>query len=101
MTANKRVHRYPPELRNRVIQLVHSGRTPEALSREFEPSAQTIRNWMAEAGLSDHTAPDCHQEDHEKLREADREIRRLRAGLDFVKNAAGWFVREATREQDG
>ena len=98
MTANKRFHRYPLELRNRIIDLVHSGTTPEALSREFEPSAPTIRNWMAEAELSDHTAPDCHQADHEKLQEVDREIRGLRADREILKNAAGWFAREATRK---
>ena len=30
--------------------LVRSGRTPEELAREFEPSAQAIRNLVAQAG---------------------------------------------------
>ena len=33
-----------------MVELVRSGRTPEALAREFEPSAQAIRNWVAQAG---------------------------------------------------
>jgi transposase len=37
---------YPPEYRQQMVQLVHSGRSPEALAQEFEPSAQTIRNWV-------------------------------------------------------
>ena len=45
---NKRTH-YPPEFRQRMIELVRSGRNPEALAREFEPSAQAIRNWVAQA----------------------------------------------------
>ena len=32
-----------------MIELVGAGRTPEALSREFEPSAQAIRNWVGQA----------------------------------------------------
>ncbi len=32
-----------------MVELVRSGRTPEALAREFEPSAQAIRN-RAQAG---------------------------------------------------
>jgi transposase-like protein len=36
---------YPPEFRQQLIELVRAGRTPEELSREFEPSGQTIRNW--------------------------------------------------------
>ncbi len=35
---------YPPEFRQQMIDLVRVGRTPESLSREFEPSAQTIHN---------------------------------------------------------
>jgi transposase len=34
---------YPPEFRRRLVELVRSGRTPEALAREFEPTAQSIR----------------------------------------------------------
>jgi hypothetical protein len=32
---------YPPELRQQLVELVGAGRTPEELSREFEPSAQS------------------------------------------------------------
>jgi len=31
---------YAPEFRRQMVDLVRSGRTPEALSREFEPTAQ-------------------------------------------------------------
>jgi transposase len=40
---------YPTEFRERLVELVRSGRSPEELSKEFEPSAQTIRNWVAQA----------------------------------------------------
>ncbi len=33
---------YAPEFRRRMVELVRSGRTPEELSREFEPTAQAI-----------------------------------------------------------
>jgi len=35
---------YSPEFRARMVELVQSGRTPEELAREFEPTAQSIRN---------------------------------------------------------
>ena len=35
---------YPLEFRRQMVELVRAGRTPEELSREFEPSAQAIRN---------------------------------------------------------
>ena len=40
---------YPPEYRRQMVDLVRAGRTPEELEREFEPTAQTIRNWVAQA----------------------------------------------------
>ena len=45
--AKKRA--YPPEFRQRMVELVRSGRTPEQLGKEFEPSAQAIRNWVTVA----------------------------------------------------
>ena len=42
---------YAPEFREQMVALVRSGRTPESLSREFEPTAQTIHNWVRQADL--------------------------------------------------
>lgn len=41
---------YPAEFRQQIVELVRAGRSPEELSQEFEPSAQTIRNWVVQAG---------------------------------------------------
>ena len=46
--AKKRLP-YAPEFRRQMIELVRAGRTPEELAKEFEPSAQAIRNWVAQA----------------------------------------------------
>ncbi len=35
---------YPPEFRRQMVELVRAGRTPESLAREFEPTAESIRN---------------------------------------------------------
>ena len=39
---------YPPEFRRQMVELVQSGRTPDELAREYEPSAGSIRNWVAQ-----------------------------------------------------
>ena len=44
---------YPPQLRARLIELARSGRSPEELGRQFEPSAQSIRNWLKQADRDD------------------------------------------------
>jgi transposase len=40
-----------------MVDLVQSGRTPEALSREFEPTAQAIWNWVRQADRDEGHAP--------------------------------------------
>jgi transposase len=40
---------YPPEFRQQMVDLVRAGRTLEELGREFEPSGQTIHNWVQQA----------------------------------------------------
>ena len=41
--------RYPAEFRRQIVDLVRSGRTPEELSPEFEPTAQAMWNWVRQA----------------------------------------------------
>jgi len=40
---------YAPEFRRQIVELARAGRDPADLAREFEPSAQAIRNWVAQA----------------------------------------------------
>ena len=40
---------YPPEFRRQMVDLVRSGRTPEELAREFEPTAQSISTLVKQA----------------------------------------------------
>ena len=35
---------YAPEFKRRLVEQVHTGRTPEELAEKFEPTAQSIRN---------------------------------------------------------
>ena len=39
---------YAAEFRQQMVDLVRSGRAPEDLAREFEPSSQAIRTWVAQ-----------------------------------------------------
>jgi transposase len=41
---------YSSESRQQMMELVQSGRTLEELSREFEPSVPSIRNWVLQSG---------------------------------------------------
>lgn len=42
---------YPAEFRRPIAELFRAGRSARDLAREFEPSEQTIRNWITQAKL--------------------------------------------------
>ena len=44
---------YPEEFRRRMVELVRSGRSPEELAKEFEPTAQSIRNWVCQMDVDE------------------------------------------------
>ena len=86
---------YPPEFRRRMIELVRAGRTPEQLAKEFEPSAQTIRNWAVQAERdAGHREDGLTTEERDELRKLRRENKILREEKDILKKAAAWFARE-------
>jgi transposase len=86
---------YPPEYRQRLIELVRAGHTPEELARKFEPTAQAIRNWVVQADRDAGRRQDgLTTEEREELRRLRREVKGLREERDILKKAAAWFARE-------
>jgi len=86
---------YPPEFRRRMTELVRAGRTPEALAREFEPTAQSIRQWVRQADLDEGKRTDgLTTEEREELIRLRREVRVLREEREILKKAAAWFAKE-------
>src|ERR1700749_5303317 len=86
---------YSPEFRRQMVDLVRAGRSPEELAREFEPTAQSIRNWLAQsernAGRGDCGLTTAEREELNRLR---RETRQLRLEREILSKAAAWFARE-------
>jgi len=86
---------YAPEFRRQMVELVRAGRVPEELAREFEPSAQAIRNWVRQADRDEGRRADgLTSEEREELRRLRRENRQLRLERDILSKAAAWFARE-------
>jgi transposase len=87
---------YAPEFRQKLIELVGTGRSPEELAKEFEPSAQTIRNWVkraeADGGKRRDVLSTLEREELTKLR---RENRQLKLEREILAKATAWFAREA------
>lgn len=100
---------YPLEFRQQMVELVHSGRTREELSREFEPSAQAIRNWVVQADRDAGRRGDgLTSTEREELRRLERENRELRQEREIlaigeegqrtiqwiIRPTNAWFARE-------
>ena len=86
---------YPAEYRERMIELVRSGRSPESLAREFEPSGQCIRNWVAQAEReAGRRADGLTTDERTELQRLRRENATLREEREILKKAAAWFARE-------
>ena len=89
---------YSPEFRRRIVALARADRDPEDLAREFEPTAQSIRDWVARAdrqeGRREEAPPGLSAAEREELARLRRENKQLRLERDILSRAAAWFARE-------
>ena len=89
-----------------MIDLVCTGRDPTDLAREFEPSRQAIRNWVAETALTT-----AEREELLRLRRENKQLRLerdilgvshskiaslepRRAPIALARGTRAWFARE-------
>ena len=87
---------YAPEFRQKMIELVRTGRNPEELAKEFEPTAQTIRNWVARADANGGKRPELlTSSEREELTKLRRELRQVKLEREILAKATAWFAREA------
>ena len=84
-----------------MVEWVRAGRDPADLAREFEPSAQAIRNRVAVADRQEgrreakpgpaETA--LNAAEREELARLGRENQQMRQERDILSRAAAWFAR--------
>jgi transposase len=98
---------YTAEFRERAVELVRAGRSPESLAEEFEPTAQSIRNWVAQADRDEGRRTDgLTSGEREELARLRKENRTLKLERDILSKgeplgaigsspmANAWFARE-------
>lgn len=86
---------YAPEFRRQMVELVRAGRTPEELAKEFEPTAQSIGNWVRQADRDEGLRKDgLTTSEREELTRLRRENKQLRMEREILSKAAAWFARE-------
>ena len=96
---------YSPEFRRQIVDLVRTGRDPADLAREFEPTAQAIRNWVVQAdrqeGRREEKGDGLSTAEREELARLRRENKQLRVERDILSRAAAWFARETGAVSSG
>jgi len=86
-------------MQEQLVRLVRTGRTPEELAKEYEPSAQAIRNWVRQAELDEGTRTDgLKTEEREELGRLRRENARLKEEREILSKAAAWFAQETEKK---
>jgi len=86
---------YAPEYRRRIVELARAGRSLKELAREFEPSVESIRQWVRQAQLDSGERDDgLTTSEREELVRLRRENRVLREEREILSKAAAWFAQE-------
>jgi transposase len=86
---------YAAEFRQQILELVRAGRSPDELAQEFEPTAQTIRNWIKQSELDHGQRQDgLTSEEKAELARLRKENKQLRLEREILSKAAAWFARE-------
>ena len=78
-----------------MVELVRAGRSPQELAKEFEPTAQSIAQWVRRADRDEGRREDgATTAEREELRRLRRENRQLKQEREILAKAAAWFARE-------
>ena len=92
---------YAAEFREEMVRLVRAGRSPGELSREFEPSEQTIRNWVNQADVDQGRREGLTTAERDELRRLRKECRVLREEKEILAKAAAWFAEKSSDRPRG
>lgn len=95
---------YAAEFRRQVVELAMAGRGLKQLSREFGVSANTIRNWRAQAQGGRLAATPAaigdaplSRSEREELQELRRKLRQVQQERDILAKATAWFAGKSER----
>jgi transposase len=98
----KRGTRYAPEIRERAVRMVAEQRkeypsewaTIRSIAEKFGVKTETLRLWVRRAEIDGGQRPGVTSEQHDRIRELERENRELRRANEILKAASAFFARE-------
>jgi transposase len=94
--------KYPPEIRERAVRLVfeHQHEYPSqwaairSIAEKSGMTTETLRKWVRQTERDEGTRPGITTEEHERLRNLEREVKELRRANEILKAASAFFARE-------
>ena len=96
---------YSPEFRRQIVELVRAGCDSDGFVRAFEPTARSIRHWVAMAdrrdGRREEKVEIVTPAERDELIRLRRENKQLRQERDILSRAAAWFARETGAVSSG
>ena len=102
-TTNSRFQRrYPAEMRERAIRMVHEAITERGerqgavsrVARQLGIGTESLRNWVKQAEIDSGKRPGVTNAEQRRITELERENRELRRANAILKAAASFFARE-------
>jgi transposase len=99
--------RYPPELKERAVRLVHELRRQDPgdhgvisrVARQLGVGAESLRTWVKQADIDAGVRPGTTTAEAQRIAELEKENRELRRANDILQAAASFFGAELDRRQ--
>lgn len=89
---------YPPEFRAEAVRLVKSsGETIAQVAKDLGISDQTLRNWVGQDNVDAGKKSGLTSDERTRMRELERENRKLREEREILRKAAAFFAAETGR----
>jgi len=100
MSENRKSRKFSPEVRERAVRLVfdlqreHESQWSAivAVAREIGCAPETLRKWVRRAEIDAGKRPGLSSAARERIRELERENRRLRRANEILRLATGFFA---------
>lgn len=89
---------YPPEFRAEAVRLVKtSGETIRQVAKDLGISDQTLRNWVGQDNVDAGRKSGLTSDERSRMRELEKENRKLREEREILRKAAAFFAAETGR----
>ena len=87
---------YPAQFRQQMVELVHAGRKPRDLAKEFGCHADSINTWVSQHGESKSVGGAgvlaLNAAERQELVELRRKYRQVQQERDILAKATAWFA---------